>query len=257
MFPMRLSLVTYNLWNTERWPLRAPALRQFADIFRPDVLCLQELRAETQAYLDTVMPRHTRIHDTFPGWTCEGNIYWHRGLFREVDHGAEDVGILEVHRRLFWVRLQPMDHQRTILVSTAHFTYQGHPQEIETGVSPRLAQVRRTIAVLQRLVRDDEPAWFMGDLNDPALPVQMLHEAGYMSCFAALGVQCPPTFPCYPTANVASGARVTNQTIDWIVANRHTRVIAAQVPHCYSGDIAPSDHWPVLAVYEIEDVSAL
>ena len=60
MFPMRLSIVTYNLWNTERWSLRAPALRQFVEIFRPDILCLQELRAETQAVLDTVMPQLNR-----------------------------------------------------------------------------------------------------------------------------------------------------------------------------------------------------
>lgn len=251
MFPIRLSIVTYNLWNIERWPAREPGLRQFVQTFRPDVLCLQELRAETQACLDAAMPQHTRVHNDLPGWTCEGNIYWHRTLFQEVEHGAEDVGMLEAHRRLFWVRLQPTGRQHTIFISTAHFTYQGHPQEIETGLSPRLVQARHTITALQHLVQNNEPAWFVGDLNDPVLPVRLLHEAGYMSCFAALGMQCPPTFPCYPTANVAPGARVTNQTIDWIVANRHTRVVAAQVPHYYHGDVAPSDHWPVLAVYEI------
>jgi exonuclease III len=251
MFPTRLSIVTYNLWNVERWPAREAALRQFVQTFRPDLLCLQELRAETQTCLDAAMPQHTRVHDDLPGWTCEGNIYWHRTLFQEVEHGAEDVGMLEAHRRLFWVRLQPTSCQHTLLVSTAHFTYQGHPQEMKTGLSPRFAQTRHTIATLQRLVRDNEPALFVGDLNDPVIPVRLLHEAGYTSCFAALGMQCPPTFPCYPTANVAPGAHVTNQTIDWIVANRHARVVAAQVPHYYLGDVAPSDHWPVLAVYEI------
>ena len=91
----------------------------------------------------------------------------------------------------------------------------------------------------------------MGDLNDAVHPPRMLHEAGYSSCFAALGIQCPPTFPCYPTANVSAGTRVMNHTIDWLVANQHARTVAAQVPQCYHGDVAPSDHWPVLAVYEI------
>ncbi|MEE8292226.1 MAG: endonuclease/exonuclease/phosphatase family protein [Candidatus Tectomicrobia bacterium] len=251
MFPVRLSIVTYNLWNTMRWPLRQPAVRQFVDLFRPDVLCVQELRPETRACLDDAMSQHTRVHDQLPGWACESNIYWHRGLFAESEHGAEDIGSLEEHRRLFWVRLKIAEQNRTIFVSTAHFTSQRQATETDLGQSPRIEQSRRTIAALQRLVRDNEPAWFMGDLNDAVHPTRMLHEAGYSSCFAALGIQCPPTFPCYPTANVSAGARVINHTIDWLVANQHARAVAAQVPQCYHGDVAPSDHWPVLAVYEI------
>ena len=72
MLPTRLSIVTYNIWNTMRWDVREPALRQFVELFNPDILCLQELRAETQACLDEAMPTHTRVHDDFPGWTCEG-----------------------------------------------------------------------------------------------------------------------------------------------------------------------------------------
>ena len=106
MFPVRLSMVTYNLWNTERWPLRKQALRQFVDLFRPDISCLQELRAETQSFLDNAMPQHNRVHDDFPGWTCEGNIYWNSHLLEEEEHGAEDIGIIEEYRRLFWVRLK-------------------------------------------------------------------------------------------------------------------------------------------------------
>jgi hypothetical protein len=169
----------------------------------------------------------------------------------EIEHGAEDVGLLEQDRRLFWVRLQLQGQEGTLFVSTAHFTYQGNPRERETGLSPRLEQARRTVEALRRLVRDQEPAWFMGDLNDPVHPVRILDEAGYKSCFSTLGLLCPPTFPCYPTANVPAGTRVFNQTIDWIVSNQHARAIAAQVPQCYHGDVAPSDHWPVLAVYEL------
>ena len=29
MVPVRLSIVTYNIWLTERWPERAPALERF------------------------------------------------------------------------------------------------------------------------------------------------------------------------------------------------------------------------------------
>ena len=52
MGPTRLSIVTFSIWNTKRWDVREPALRQFVSLFNPDLLCLQELRAETQACLD-------------------------------------------------------------------------------------------------------------------------------------------------------------------------------------------------------------
>ena len=71
MFPIRLSIATYNLWALDRWPARKPALGQFVDLFRPDVLCVQELRAETQSFLDQAMPRHNRVHDDLPGWPSE------------------------------------------------------------------------------------------------------------------------------------------------------------------------------------------
>jgi endonuclease/exonuclease/phosphatase family metal-dependent hydrolase len=191
------------------------------------------------------------VHDSLPGWTCEGNIYWHGDLLEEVEHGAEDVGMLEEHRRLFWVRLRLPTSGQTVFVSTAHFTYQGNPRELETGLSPRIEQARRTAAALRRLVRPGEPAFFMGDLNDTTTPVRILAEAGYVNCFAALGILSPPTMPCAPTKNIELGAHLGHQTIDWLTANQHARPIAAQVPHCYHGDIAPSDHWPVLAVYEV------
>lgn len=251
MFPTRLTVVTYNLWNTQRWNVRQPALEQFVRVFNPDIVCLQELRQETRDFLDRAMPRHERVEDAFPGWTREGNIYWNGDLMTEVAHGAEDVGIIEERRRLFWARLSLTHADRTLLVATAHFTYQRHPRECETAVNPRMEQTRRTIEALDRLAQDGEPVLFMGDLNDNIHPPRLLHEAGYVGCFAALGLLPPTTWPCYPTANVPAGDRVANQTIDWMVANAHARPVAAQVPQCYCGDVAPSDHWPVLAVYEV------
>ena len=76
-------------------------------------------------------------------------------------------------------------------------------------------------------------------------------QAGFVSCFAALGMQSPPTFKCYPTANVQPGEPTVTEAIDLIVANRYARAIAASVPQCYSGDVAPSDHWPVQAIYQL------
>ena len=247
--PARLSVISCNIWNTQRWPEREPALTAFVRTFNPDILCLQELRAETRDSLDEAMPEHQRVHDKFRGWTTQSTIYWRSESLLEVEHGAEDVGLLEKDRRLFWVRLELEGGHDTLLVATVHLTYQGHPSERDTGHSPRVMQTRRVVSALSRLARANEPVVLTGDLNDPYLPMRMLLDAGYPNCFAQLGIPTEPTHPSYPTAGVAP--RHAAQTIDWIVANQRARAVAAQVPHFYVGDVAPSDHWPVLAVYEI------
>jgi exonuclease III len=251
MILARASLITYNIWGTNRWPARAPALETFLRLFNPDVLCVQELQPATQAFLDSMLKEHDRVRDLFPGWTNEGNIYWNKTIFEKIEHGAEEVGHLEPQRRMFWARLRFKESSRTIFVATAHLTSPTNRDEGESGHSPRVGQLKRIADVLPRLVRNGEPAFFMGDMNDARHPQRILKPAGFVSCFAALGLQSPPTFHCYPTANIGPDEPASTEAIDLIVANRYARAIAAAVPQCYAGDIAPSDHWPVQAVYEL------
>src|SRR5215813_15102356 len=86
MVPARISIVTYNIWLTERWPARAPALERFLTLFSPDVLCVQELQRPTQEFLDRVLRGYGRVHDPFAGWTNESNIYWNESVLGEVEH---------------------------------------------------------------------------------------------------------------------------------------------------------------------------
>ena len=58
MIPNRISIVSYNLWNTELWPDREPALRQFLSTFMPDILCIQELRNETMICIGECLETH-------------------------------------------------------------------------------------------------------------------------------------------------------------------------------------------------------
>jgi endonuclease/exonuclease/phosphatase family metal-dependent hydrolase len=252
MFPIRLSFITLNLWNTERWDARRPAVGELLRLYRPDVLCVQELQPETRAFLDECLPGHKRVDDPFAGWATEGNIYWNSQHLDEVEHGAEDVGIVEPERRLFWARLRVRGAGVTVLVGTAHFTFKGNSDEVRTGWSPRVRQTQLSIQALGQLTQAGEPVLFMGDFNDSSHPAYLLHEAGYTDCFTALGLQSPPTAPCVPTSQRLPHEPATSQTLDWIVGNAQARAIAAQVPHFFSGDVTPSDHWPVLAVYEID-----
>jgi endonuclease/exonuclease/phosphatase family metal-dependent hydrolase len=254
MAPVRINVISYNIWNTERWAQRERALREFMRLFDPDLLCVQELRRKSRRFLDEVLSEHERVNDRFVGWAQESNIYWRASMFEEIEHGAEDVRIREPgHRRLFWARLRMSTLDRSILVGTAHLTHQRHPEESKSGVSPRVGETRRIIAALERLKRKREPVLFMGDMNDPVHPTDHLHKAGYVSSFAALGLQPPSTFKCYPTANVAPGKLAISQCIDWIVANNEARPIATSVPQFFVDDAAPSDHWPVQAVYEVKE----
>jgi endonuclease/exonuclease/phosphatase family metal-dependent hydrolase len=250
--PLRLNIITCNIWKIERWDFRAPALRRFLELFDPDIFCVQELMPKSRDFIDAVLEGHERVHDRLAGWNRESNIWWRRSMLREVEHGAEEVDIRDSRlRRLFWARLATTSDERPVLVSTAHLTHQRHPHELKTGESPRVGEITRIIAALEKLAKHKEPVFFMGDLNDPAVAPTLLHQAGYPSCFSVLGIAPAPTFKCYPTADVAPGKFVMNQAVDWIVANREARPICATVPQFYYKDAAPADHWPVQAIYEI------
>lgn len=246
MLPPRLSVMTLNLWRDHRWAHREPALERCLETIRPDVLCLQELLPRTRQWLDDVLAGYDRVEDDFPGWETESNIYWRADTLECVGYGTAEVGVsrFDEHRRLFWVRLAAGD--RTVLASTAHYTAQNHEHELETGQSPRIEQSRRTAEALTDLAGAEEAVVFTGDLNDTFHPRLVLEEAGFSHPFGDLNIPVPPTFPARPTRR----DRLEQWALDWIFGKR-VRSVAATVPRFYHEDAAPSDHWPVLAVYEL------
>jgi hypothetical protein len=250
-FPVRLSIVTYNLWNTQQWPERAPALELFLARYRPDVLCVQELTPETRDFLDEHLGDHARVDDPLPGWATASNIWWRRDLFERIDHGAEEFDCVAYpDRRLFWVRLRPLDRQQSFVVSTVHLTDFGTEHELTTGESPRVTEANRVVEGLARVVGADEPAFVVGDFNDAIGPLVPLLMAGYTSSFGALE-QIPPTTMPASLSRFGGAGFSSAFVLDWICANRHARAISTSSPHVYAGDTPPSDHWPVHAVYEL------
>jgi endonuclease/exonuclease/phosphatase family metal-dependent hydrolase len=251
VFPVRLSLTTYNLWGTERWPEREPAVRLFLERYRPDVLCVQELTPETRELLDNVLSDNGRVEDSFSGWTTEGNIWWNRDLFQLVEYGAEEFGIEAYpNRRLFWTRLQVVDRPTTLFVGDIHLSDAGLPSELGEGRNTRVSEIKEIISVLGRLVNEREAAFLLGDFNDSLAPLAHLLMAGFDSCWAKLHQIPPPTMPAYPDRLLGSGF-ASSFVLDWIVANKNARPLSASSPHVYAGNVAPSDHWPVHAVYEL------
>jgi endonuclease/exonuclease/phosphatase family metal-dependent hydrolase len=247
--PIRFTVCTYNIWTDTRWPERRTALQKFVQLHKPDILCVQELQADSKHALDEVLSAtHARVEDPFEGWTREGNIYWNRAFFELVEYGAEQIGIIEEYRRMFWARLRLNDGSgRTLLVSTAHYTYPNHPQVVPTEKNVRIPQARATIAELARLreADPDEPQLFMGDLNDREVPIYMLIESGLQDCFSSLGRVSPFTFPAFPTS------RGVPTTIDWLMHRGPITVMTAEVPDFFDGDLSPSDHKPIIATFAL------
>jgi endonuclease/exonuclease/phosphatase (EEP) superfamily protein YafD len=177
----------------------------------------------------------------------EGNIYWNRELFDLVEYGAEDVGIFEKLRRLFWVRLRLRwgDEQPTLFVATAHYTYQDNERERTEGLNPRLDQARKTVTALNRLSPVLEPLLFMGDLNDARHPVRILREGGLIPSFEALGRVPSPTSP------VLTYKPGPPEVVDWMLHRGPIRPMTSEVVDFYVGDLPPSDHRPLLTTYRL------
>jgi len=245
-YPVRFVVCTLNLWAENRWPERQESLQQFLELHLPDILCVQELRPGTRDFIDAVLPTHQRVEDPFEGWLREGNIYWNRALFDLVEYGAEDIGIMEELRRLFWARLRVRPgNGPTIFVSTAHYTWAGNARERETGCNPRVAQARNTIAALSKLVPPEEALLFMGDLNDSRHPVYVLREGGLTSSFEAL---CQPPKPTCPAL---VGAVWPASVLDWMLHRGPISPMVSEVADFYVQGIPPSDHRPVLTTYRL------
>lgn len=240
----RAVICTLNLWETSRWPERSESLFRFLRLHSPDILCVQELRPETLVLIEKALPAHDRIRDGFPGWTREGNIFWRRRMFTEAVHGAEEAGMQEPDRRLFWASLRRKDGL-DVLVSTAHFTWPGNEKEKADGVNVRMEQARRTAAILDRLAPAPMPLLFMGDLNDHYHPIKILEAAGLEDCFSGLGRAPVATRPAAPTYQGPA------ETLDWIFYRGDLRPMACEAVDFFHGDIAPSDHKPVIATFEL------
>ncbi|CAF1110182.1 unnamed protein product [Adineta steineri] len=266
----RVSIMTFNMCKTEgfpiNWPQRRLPIIECMTAFTPDILCIQELHPLLHDALVEALPKHIFVQDDFEGWQQEGNIYWNSDMFNMLEYGIVDIGIMEPLRRLFWVRLaiksssdetkeQSQLNTKEILVTTAHYTWEGHEEERKTDINLRKQQTRRTVAALEDLTaKINNPqlaVLFMGDLNENYHPRRILREAGYVDCFAELRLPTPithPQRPAEPKEDIQVGT-----TLDWIMQNKYARPILANalLNIFTTGGYSVSDHCPVMCVYEI------
>lgn len=235
---------TYNLWGTARWDERREPLARFLHINRPDVLCVQELTQDSRDFIEATLPAMRSVDGPLPGWTDEGNIFWNSALFELVAFGAEDIGMVEELRRLWWARLATKSG-RTILVANAHFSWTGNVRELSERINVRTGQAEEAVAALDRLCGENEPVLFMGDFNDYIHPLRVLRLAGFEDSFMALGREAVATYPAMPFAQQPP------ELLDWMMHRGPIRPTLTSVVDFYVAEKAPSDHKPILTTYRL------
>ena len=242
MHPFTFLACTYNLGGSFGWQQRRRPLERFLKQQRPDVLCTQELSPEACELINDTLPWTRRVEGPFTGWTEEGNVFWNSRLFQLVDYGAEDIGILEANRRLFWVRLG-REAGSTIVVATAHLSWTGNLREVTERVNVRVAQAEMAAGFLEGLAHPKEPVLLMGDFNDHIHPLRMLRLAGFDDSFMALGREPVITYPAFSIAGQPP------EVFDWMLHRGPIRPVLTSVVDFYVGGVAPSDHKPIVTAY--------
>lgn len=245
---LRFSIMTLNLWNTEKLEIRKPSINKFFQIFQPDFLCIQEIRQETRTFLDIILQNYSRVEDDFLGWRDESNIYYNKKLFEEVDHGRVDLLMPETNRGLFYLRAKSKSTDDIIFVSTAHLTHQGNADELATGCSYRHNEAILLSNAINKLTKNDEGVIVCGDFNDPFHPMRIISEKTNLSeVFRTLHLEAPITFP----NSQISDEYYLVESIDKIMHNYKLKPIMASSPKL-TLSTGISDHYPVEAIFEIK-----
>jgi len=247
----RLTVMTLNVWNTERLEVRRAPLEALLSR-SPDVLAVQELRPEVARLIERALPRHRCVADPLPGWTSEGNLWWDERILEERSHGAADYGAPELDRRRFWVRLHHLASGLDLVAASAHLTWPGGGDESLQGRNPRLAQMQAIVDALDAIA-GGLPVVLMGDMNDQVVPPGVARAAGFTSSWDALGTMPPVTFPAFPKGDESSRRPpfLPPATFDWQFHRGPIRPLLSEAIDQPWRGVAPSDHRPVMTLYEL------
>lgn len=266
-FPIRTSVMTYNVWGNNLWPDRQSALCQAFSTSMADIIMLQEVTPDIIDTLDKLLSNYGYVQDMdVPGWQNESNIYWNKDLFALVDSGYESLHMPDYpHRGLFWVRLCLQARPDIkLFVITVHYPWKGCLTEVSTGKDQRRLAAIESCHIVRRLMdtraSESDVLIFGGDFNDDLVPVSVLREGlGLEDVYEATNSRPPTTHPTRPSH--PSEERQADHTLDWIMTlfpYDTGRVISAQCMQNRGGGFPPaSDHMPVLAVCELRKPSTM
>lgn len=243
---MRISITSLNLWNTEHLEKRAECLTSFLRTYKSDIFCFQEIRPELITLIDSALPEWERVVTTLPNWNYESNIYYKKEMFTLLDYTLTSLEMPEKLRGLFTIKLMVKENGKELFVNTVHFTHQGNADELRTGMPYRPKEAHLAALKLKEMVTN-QPCLLTGDFNDPLQPARILNEdADLLEVFTTLGLPSPVTFPC----PYLSEENYLVEAIDKIMYKNCTPLMASS-PHFYIPGGVLSDHWPVMAMFEL------
>lgn len=129
MFPIRVSLMTYNVWGNNLWPERINSLNQMFLSTQCDIYMLQEVTPKILENLDKILINYNRINNLNNtwniGWETESNFYYNKDLFDLLDSGFESFYHKDYpNRGIFWIRLCIKSNKNIkLLIITTHFPW--------------------------------------------------------------------------------------------------------------------------------------
>ncbi|KAG5182225.1 hypothetical protein JKP88DRAFT_348937 [Tribonema minus] len=195
--------------------------------------------AAAAAAAAAVADRHVKGEETAAGDEAaaqqEGGIFYNTKLFILHAAGAEELNLPEhPHRKLHYcvLKIEATIRVITILAALATHTF-------------------------PFIHGNHNPVFLLGDFNEDFHPPRLLSQAMYQDCFSALGVPAPHTHPARPSH--PKEEERPDRTLDWVFSTGQARAVLAsvvrdfRVPGSPPGEVAvhPSDHFPVVACYEI------
>lgn len=246
---LRFSIMSLNLWNTEKLEERKDSIVNFLKLHKTDFICIQEIRKETISLLDSLLVNYSRVEDRDIGWLQETNIYYNNELFEEIEHGKISLEMPEVDRGLFYIRVICKKTGDKLLISTVHLTHQGNADEIATGLSYRHKESILLSEAINALSKEGEGVILCGDFNDPFLPVKIISEKTPLNeVFRTLYVESPITFP----NSQISDEYYLVESIDKIMHNDNLKPLMATSPKLATPLNLVSDHFPVMAMFEVD-----
>jgi endonuclease/exonuclease/phosphatase family metal-dependent hydrolase len=256
-----LKVMSFNIRTAsapdgdQAWPRRKALVIERIRIFNPDLLGLQECRADAQGEF----VRSALADYEFIGVPRQGAgdsaiemapLLYRRAAFEEIgrghfwlsatpsEPGSKAWGAV-YPRTATWVKLRPLNGgSGPLCFLNTHFDYEGASREESAGLLHRWA----------RAVVNECPLVITGDFNAPRRSRAHRMLTGDRMLFDVhdeAGVR-GGTFHGF-------GSEEEPEAIDWILASQHFGVHGAAVDAFRAGSLYPSDHFPITAKLVLEN----
>ncbi|CAM9582997.1 unnamed protein product, partial [Ectocarpus fasciculatus] len=255
--PIRVSVATFNVWgDTHLSTGREVSLERTLCRMSPDIILFQEATENNMAVARRALPRHDSLAGLHEGFSylAGGNISWDARYLTAESNGFVPMLSREYpHRGLHWVRLRVNGSEVVLFVCTAHLPWCGTDSEIRTGINPRIAATQVITDSVEKLINTYDVFIFGGDLNEDFHPLRIFRsKLGAVDVFEQLDLSPPVTHPVRPSD--ADEEMRPNRTLDWILSRPgpgNCRPIAAFAKGIRGGTQPPSDHLPIITIFEL------